>query len=359
VSALFSPLTLRSVTFRNRVVVSPMCMYSAQDGIPGPWHLVHLGSRAVGGAGAVMVEASAVSPEGRISAADTGMWADAHAAAFAPIAAMLAQAGAVPGMQLAHAGRKASTAIPWLGHKPVYDGPDGWLPLAPSPIPYAAGYTSPVEMGAADIDKVVEDFAAAARRSHAAGFRVLECHMAHGYLLHSFLSPIANRRTDDHGGSLENRARLPLRVAAAVRAAWPHELPLFVRISATDWVEGGWEESDSVQLAIWMRELGVDLIDCSSGAIHARSPVPTAAGFQVPFAAVIRSRTGIATAAVGLITEPRQAEQIIAEGAADLVFIGRAVLDDPYWPLHAARELGVTGTWPVQYARAVGAAPRK
>lgn len=335
-----------------------MCMYSTEDGIPGNWHLVHLGSRAIGGAGVVMAEASAVSPEGRISPMDLGLWSDAHTEAFKPIVQFIKDAGAVPAIQIAHAGRKGSTAVPWLGHKPIYDDPNGWIPLAPSAIPYAEGYIAPTAMGIADIDKVVDDFVSAARRAHTAGFEVLECHMAHGYLLHSFLSPIANQRTDDYGGDLKNRARLALRVAKAVRAAWPESLPLFVRISSTDWVDGGWDLDQSIQLAKWMKEIGVDLMDCSSGAINAASSVPAAPGFHVPFATAIRQQAGIATGAVGLITEAAQAEQIVGTGLADLIFIGRGFLEDPYWALHAARKLRAEGDWPMPYARAVGVRKR-
>ena len=330
-----------------------MCMYSTEDGIPGNWHLVHLGSRAIGGAGVVMAEASAVSPEGRISPMDLGLWSDAHTEAFKPIVQFIKDAGAVPAIQIAHAGRKGSTAVPWLGHKPIYDDPNGWIPLAPSAIPYAEGYIAPTAMGIADIDKVVDDFVSAARRAHTAGFEVLECHMAHGYLLHSFLSPIANQRTDDYGGDLKNRARLALRVAKAVRAAWPESLPLFVRISSTDWVDGGWDLDQSIQLAKWMKEIGVDLMDCSSGAINAASSVPAAPGFHVPFATAIRQQAGIATGAVGLITEAAQAEQIVGTGLADLIFIGRGFLEDPYWALHAARKLRAEGDWPMPYGSAV------
>lgn len=357
-SVLFSPFQLRSVTFRNRVVMAPMCMYSTDEGVPGNWHLVHLGSRAMGGAGVVMTEACAVSREGRISPMDLGIWSDEHVQAFRPIVEFIRQAGAVAAIQLAHSGRKGSTAVPWLGHKPVYDQPGGWTPLGPSPVPYATGYPPPIEMGAADLKKVVNDFAAAARRACAAGFQVIECHMGHGYLLHSFLSPISNHRRDDWGGSLENRCRLPLQVAAAVREAVPKSQPLFVRISSTDWVAGGWDLAQSIQLAKWMKELGVDLIDCSSGAVTADSPVPVAPGFQVPFATAIREQVQIATGAIGLITEPAQAEQIVGTGLADLVFVGRGLLDDPYWALHAARKLRAEGDWPVQYARAVGAGRR-
>lgn len=351
--ALFSPFTLRGLTLRNRVVMSPMCTYSAPGGVAGAWHLVHLGSRALGGAGAVMVEATAVSPQGRISAMDLGLWSDEQAAALAPVARFIAEAGAAPAIQLAHAGRKASTAVPWLGHKPVYQPPDGWTPMAPSALPYAADQPAPRAMTAADIDQVVDDFVAAAKRARAAGFKLLECHMAHGYLLHSFLSPITNRRGDEHGGCLRNRARLPLRVAAAVRAVWPDEWPLSVRLSATDWVDGGWDLEQSIELARWLKDLGVDLIDCSSGAISAAARAPAAPGFQVPFAEAIRRQAGIATAAVGLITEPAQADAIVRADQADLVFIGRAMLDDPHWALHAAQALQADGAWPLPYARAV------
>jgi len=354
-SHLFSPFRLRSVTFRNRVVVSPMCMYSTPDGKPGSWHLVHLGSRAVGGAGCVMTEACAVSQEGRISPMDLGLWSDAHVEAFEPITRFIKEAGAVPAIQLAHAGRKASTAVPWLGHKPIAPDAGGWKPLAPSALPYAEGFEPPHAMTGDDLDKVVREFEAAARRAQAAGFEVLELHMAHGYLLHSFLSPIANRRTDDQGGALANRMRLPLRVAAAVRAAWPEHLPLFVRISATDWLDGGWTLDDSIEFARALKAIGVDLVDCSSGAITATTRAPAAPGFHVPFASAIRERAGIATAAVGLITAPAQAEQIVGTGLADLVCVGRSFLDNPYWALHAARTLRADAAWPVQYARAVGA----
>lgn len=285
---------------------------------------------------------------------DLGIWSEAHAQAFAPITAFIKSAGAVPAIQLAHAGRKGSTAVPWLGHRPIYDDPNGWTPVGPSPIPYAEGYPPPTEMTLEAIDKVVSDFAAAAQRAAQAGFELLECHMAHGYLLHSFLSPIANHRQDDYGGSFENRCRLALRVATAVRQAWPDSLPLWIRISATDWVEDGWNLDHSIELAKKFKQIGVDLIDCSSGAINAASNVPAAPGFHVPFSAAIRSQASIATAAVGLITEAVQAEQILGTGQADLICVGRGFLDDPYWALHAARKLRSEGDWPLPYARAVG-----
>ena len=351
-SVLFSELKLREVTFRNRAFVSPMCQYSSADGMPTDWHLVHLGSRAVGGAGLVMVEATAVSPEGRISPADSGIWSDAHAEAFRRVAAFVAAQGAVPGIQLAHAGRKASTEVPWRGTGSVPPERGGWTPVGASPVAFDAGHPTPRELAAADLDAIAEQFAAAARRAHAAGFRVVELHMAHGYLLHSFLSPLSNLRGDTFGGSAENRIRFPLAVTRAVRAAWPAELPLFARLSCTDWAPGGWDWPDSVELARHLRDAGVDLVDCSSGGLVPHAKVPAGPGYQVPFAAAVRHGAGVPTAAVGLVTEPAQAEQIVATGQADAVFMARAMLRDPYWPLHAARELGVDIAWPNQYARA-------
>ena len=351
-SHLFSPLKLRGTTFKNRVFVSPMCQYSSEDGLPTDWHLVHLGSRAVGGAGLVVVEATAVSPEGRISPWDSGMWSADHGRAFRRVTKFIKDNGSVPGVQLAHAGRKASTDAPWRGGRPV--GPDrgGWQPVAPSPVPFGEGYPVPREMTAGDIDAVVGQFAASARWSLEGGFEVVEVHAAHGYLLHEFLSPLANRRADEYGGSLENRMRLPLRVARAVREVWPAEWPVFVRISATDWVEGGWDLPQSIQLSRALKDVGVDLIDCSSGALVPGAKIPVSPGYQVPFARAIRKEAGIATGAVGMITEARQAEQIIAEGSADAVLLARVLLRDPYWPLHAARELGADVAWPAQYVRA-------
>ncbi len=351
-SALFQPLRLREVALRNRIAVSPMCQYSAREGLPNEWHLVHLGSRAVGGAGLVLAEASAVSPEGRISPDDTGLWSDAHAEAWAPVARFVAEQGAVPGVQLAHAGRKAGTAAPWRGGRPVPEGEGGWRPVAPSPLPFAAGYATPTELAVDDIERLVGAFRDAARRAEQAGFELVEIHMAHGYLLHQFLSPLSNRRTDDYGGPLENRMRLPLAVAKAVREAFPVERPVLARISATDWVEGGWDLEQSIALSIELREAGVDLVDCSSGGSVPDAKVPLAPGYQVPLAAAIRERVGVATGAVGLVTEPAQAEAIVASGKADLVLLGREMLRDPYWPLHAARELGAEVPWPNQYLRA-------
>ncbi len=349
---LFSPLRLREVTFRNRIIVSPMCMYSAEEGVPNAWHLVHLGSRAVGGAALVMVEATAVVPEGRISPADTGLWNDAQASAFQPIAAFVSARGAVPGIQLAHAGRKASTQVPWKGGRPLEAGEGAWTTFAPSAIPFDKGFPAPRAMTAAEIDGVVEAFAAAAGRAARAGFQVIEIHGAHGYLLHEFLSPLSNRRTDEYGGSFENRARLAVRVARAVRSAFPAGRPVFIRISATDWTEGGWDLPQSVELARLLKAEGIDLVDCSSGGNVPRAAIPVGPGYQVPFAEAIRRETGMPTAAVGLISEPRQAEEILAAGRADAIVMARAFLREPYWPQRAARELGAEAEWPAQYGRA-------
>ena len=349
---LFSGFKLRELVFRNRIFVSPMCQYSSVDGVPNTWHLVHLGSRAVGGAALVMVEASGVSPEGRISPHDMGIWSDAQRDAFRPIAQFIREQGAVPGIQLAHAGRKASTDAPWLGGGPLAPGKGDWQPLAPSAIPFTLAHALPRALTQAEIETVVRQFAEAGRRALAAGFDVVEIHMAHGYLLHEFLSPLSNRRTDEFGGSLENRARMPLLTTRAVRAVWPAHLPVFVRISASDWVSGGWDLEQSIQLAQWLKDAGIDLIDCSSGGLIADARIPTGPGFQVPFAAAIRQQAGIATGAVGFITEPFQAEQIVATGQADVVLLARELLRDPYWPLHAAQRLKADVAWPKQYLRA-------
>jgi 2,4-dienoyl-CoA reductase-like NADH-dependent reductase (Old Yellow Enzyme family) len=351
-SVLLSPLSLREVTLRNRIAVSPMCQYSAEGGVPTDWHLVHLGSRAVGGAGLVLAEASAVTAEGRISPADTGIWSDEQADAWARVARFVAEQGAVAGIQLAHAGRKASTDAPWRGGRPLTEGEGGWQPVAPSPLPFAAGYSVPRELDGDDIERVVGAFRDAAWRAERAGFQVVEIHMAHGYLLHQFLSPLSNRRTDEYGGSLDNRMRLPLAVARAVRDAFPVDRPVFARISATDWVPGGWDLEQSVELARALGEHNVDLVDCSSGGSAPDAKVPLGPGYQVPFAAAIRERAAVATGAVGMITEPAQAEAIVASGQADLVFLAREMLREPYWPLRAARELGAPIDWPQQYLRA-------
>lgn len=351
-SILFSPISLRSITCRNRIFVSPMCQYSSHDGMPTDWHLVHLGSRAVGGAGLVMVEATAVSPEGRISPGDSGIWSNAHAKAFAPIARFIKDQGAIAGIQLAHAGRKGSCSPPWLGGGPLGMEEGGWQPLAPSAIPFDAGHAIPRAITLDDMEEIEGQFRTATQRALAAGFQVVELHMAHGYLLHEFLSPLVNQRSDDYGGSLENRLRFPLRVARAVRKEWPAELPLFVRISATDWATGGWDIDQSVLLARQLKSIGVDLIDCSSGFAMPDEPIPFGPGFQVPFAARVRAEAGIASGAVGFITEPFQAEQIVATGQADVVSLAREMLRAPYWPLHAAKTLHADGPWPKQYLRA-------
>jgi 2,4-dienoyl-CoA reductase-like NADH-dependent reductase (Old Yellow Enzyme family) len=351
-SHLFTRYTLRSVTFRNRIFVSPMCQYSSENGMPNDWHLVHLGSRAVGGAGLVIVEASGVSPEGRITDWDSGIWSTAHADAFRPIVEFMHAQGSMAGIQLAHAGRKASTAQPWNGGAPIVDGPHSWTPVAPSAIPFRDTDPIPHALTHEGIDEVVEQFVRATNFAFQAGFKVVEIHAAHGYLLHEFLSPLTNARDDEYGGSLENRMRLTLRVAKEVRAAWPDDLPLFVRISASDWAEGGWDIEQSIELSKQLRELGVDLIDCSSGGAVPYANVQVGPGYQVPFARAIREQAGIATGAVGLITSARQAEEIVRDGAADVVLLARELLRDPYFPLHAAKELGVDLDWPVQYARA-------
>lgn len=349
---LFEPLTLRSVTFPNRVFVSPMCQYSSEEGMPTAWHLVHLGSRAVGGAGLVMVEASGVAPEGRITAWDSGIWSGAHADAFRPIVDFIHAQGSVAGIQIAHAGRKASTDKPWQGGRAIVDGPHAWTPVAPSAIPFREDDLPPHAMTRAEIDVVVGQFVQAARLALRAGFRVLEIHAAHGYLLHEFLSPLCNVREDEYGGSLENRMRLTLRVTRAVREVWPADLPLFVRISATDWAEGGWDLEQSIELSMRLREEGVDLVDCSSGGAVLHAKVEAGPGYQVPFARAIRERAGIATGAVGLITTAMQAEAILRDGSADAVLLARQFLRDPYFPKHAAQELGVDVRWPDPYLRA-------
>jgi 2,4-dienoyl-CoA reductase-like NADH-dependent reductase (Old Yellow Enzyme family) len=351
-SHLFAPLSLRSVTFRNRIFVSPMCQYSSANGMPDAWHLVHLGSRAVGGAGLVIVEASGVSPEGRITAWDSGLWSEAHADAYAPIVEFMHAQGAVAGIQIAHAGRKASTDKPWRGGGVIVEGEHAWTPVAPSAIPFREGEPAPHALTSGEIDEVVEQFVRSARLALRAGFRVVEIHAAHGYLLHEFLSPLVNRRDDEYGGSLENRMRLTLRVTGSVRAVWPDELPLFVRISASDWAEGGWDLDQSIELSKRLKALGVDLVDCSSGGAVAHAKVELGPGYQVPFARAIRERANVATGAVGLITTARQAEEIVRDGSADAVLMARELLRDPYFPLHAARELGVDVGWPEQYLRA-------
>ena len=349
---LFEPIQQRSLSLRNRIVVSPMCQYSATDGLPDHWHLVHLGSRAVGGAGAVIAEATAVSAQGRISPGDTGLWNEAQLAAWQPIVAFIAAQGAVPGVQLAHAGRKASAQRPWEGGGSLAAAQGAWTTVAPSAVPFDAGWHVPLALDAAGIRQVLADFRAAAQRALAAGFKLVELHAAHGYLLHQFLSPLSNRREDAYGGSYENRTRLVREVVAAVREVWPEELPLWLRISATDWAEGGWDVEQSVQLSRDMKALGVDLVDVSSGGLVPHVRIPLGPGYQVPFAAQVRHETGMATGAVGLITEAKQAEAIVANGEADVVLIARESLRDPYFPRRAAQELGASLPAPAQYQRA-------
>ena len=349
---LFEPLTLRGVTLRNRIAVSPMCQYSATDGLPDSWHLVHLGARAVGGAALVLTEAAAVSPQGRITPQDAGIWSDEQAAAWLPITTFVKAQGAAVGIQLAHAGRKASTFRPWgerHGSVPVADG--GWPTEAPSALAFGR-YAEPAALDQAGIDQVIADFVAATVRSIAAGFDVVEIHGAHGYLLHSFCSPLSNTRTDAYGGSFENRIRLPLAIVDAVRAAWPADKPLLYRLSASDWVEGGWTLEESVALSTVLRERGVDLVDVSSGGLDPAQQIVVGPGYQVHFAEAIRLGAEILTGAVGQISEAEQAEQILAAGSADLIFVARELLRDPYWPLRAAATLNAVITWPVQYERA-------
>ncbi len=350
-SALFEPLTLRARTFAHRAWVSPMCQYSSVDGLANAWHLVHLGSFATGGAALVLTEATAVAPEGRISPQDLGLWSDRHAEALAPVVEFVHGQGVPLGIQLAHAGRKASTYAPWRGRNtvPVEDG--GWEALAPSALAFGH-YAVPRAMTRDEIAASVEDFAAAARRADALGVDVLDVHAAHGYLLHEFLSPLSNVRDDEYGGDLAGRMRFPLEVVDAVRAAWPDDKPLLVRISATDWVEGGWDVEDSVVLALELKSRGVDLVDVSTAGLDHRQQIDVGPGYQVPFAARIRAEAGIATSAVGLITEPAQAEEVVASGSADAVMLARAFLREPRWPLLAAHALGAEITWPQQYERA-------
>jgi len=349
---LFSPLTIRGLTLRNRIAVSPMCQYSSEDGFATDWHLVHLGSRAVGGAGLVIAEATAVEDRGRISPGDLGIWKDDHIAPLARIARFLKEQGAAAGIQLAHAGRKASTRIPWEGGTLITVSEGGWQPIAPTAIPFKNADPAPREMSHADIRGVARAFADATRRALDAGFDTIEIHGAHGYLIHEFLSPLSNQRTDEYGGSFENRVRFALEVAEAVRAPWPEDRPLLMRLSASDWVEGGWDIEQSVELARRLQSAGVDLIDCSSGGAVPNAAIPAAAGYQVPFADRIRKEAGLMTAAVGMITEPAQADAIIRNGHADVVLLAREMLRSPYWPMEAAQALNQDAPVPVQYVRA-------
>ncbi|GGL05716.1 oxidoreductase [Sphaerisporangium melleum] len=364
-SALFEPLTLRNLTIPNRVWMTPMCQYSAaadgpEQGVPHDWHVVHQGARAVGGTGLIITEATAVTPEGRISPYDLGLWNDRQQQAFTRITSFLREHGAVPGVQLAHAGRKASTDRPWTGGKPVAPQDGGWQTVAPSAVPFADGHPTPTELSTGQIAEIVAAFAASARRALAAGFQVAEVHGAHGYLIHQFLSPHSNHRTDAYGGSAANRMRLALEVVDAVREVWPDELPVLFRVSATDWLaedaedpRTGWTADDTVLLAKELLAHGVDLLDVSTGGNVSHARIPLRPGYQVPFAARVKAETDLPVSAVGLITEPAQAEEIIASGQADAVMLGRELLRDPYWPNRAARELGAQPRWPHQYHRAV------
>lgn len=349
---LFSPLKIRDVELRNRIVVSPMCQYSSEDGFANDWHFVHLGSRAVGGAALIITEAAAVEPAGRISPADLGIWKEEHVEELARIVRFLDQHGAIAGIQLAHAGRKASTSAPWDGGGPVDETHGGWSPIfAPSAIAFNDQSQVPQPLDEAGIARVVNCFVEAARRSLQAGFRVIEIHGAHGYLLHEFLSPVTNKREDSHGGSFENRIRLVCQVAEAIRGVWPERLPVFIRLSVTDWLEDGWTLEDSVSLAQRLKPLGVDLVDCSSGGVAPQARIPVGPGYQVRFAERIRQGANVLTGAVGMITSPEQADQIIRTEQADLVLLARQLLRDPYWPLHAARALRQDVAWPPQYLR--------
>ncbi|MCX6221314.1 MAG: NADH:flavin oxidoreductase/NADH oxidase [Bacteroidia bacterium] len=351
-SKLLSPLTIKEIVLRNRIAIPPMCQYSAVEGFANDWHLVHLGSRAAGGASLIIQEATAVSPEGRISPGDLGLYHAGHIEKLKQITTFIASQGAVPGIQLAHAGRKAGCAVPWKGGRQLNAGEGGWRTLAPSAIPFYPEDSIPDELTESGIQKIIADFGVAASRALAAGYQVVEIHAAHGYLMHQFLSPLSNRRTDQYGGSFENRIRLLLKVVESVRNVWHDNLPLFVRISATDWVGGGWNPEESVSLCKILKTNGVDLIDCSTGGLVPGVKVPVGPGFMVAFAGKIRKEAAILTSAVGLITEPKQAEAILEEGSADLILIGRESLREPYFPLKAAADLGDEIDWPVQYMRA-------
>ena len=351
-AGLFSPLKIRDIEFRNRIAVSPMCQYSAEDGTPNDWHLVHLGSRATGGAALVIAEATAVEPRGRISPGDLGLWNDRQTEAFSRITRFIRNQGAAAGVQIAHAGRKASTDLPWNGGAALRPDQGGWQPVAPSAIPFRPDDSIPRALTREEIDGIVRAFGETARRAREAGFDVVEIHGAHGYLLNEFYSPLVNHREDEYGGSFENRTRIVREVAEAVRANWPERLPLFLRISATDWAEGGWTIDESVELARVLKRHGVDLIDSSSGGAVPHARIAVGPGYQVGFAERIRKDAGILTGAVGLITEPEQANEIIAGSKADMVLLAREMLRDPYWPLHAAGKLGARGAAPKQYLRA-------
>ncbi|MGC8750184.1 NADPH dehydrogenase NamA [Hydrotalea sp.] len=351
-SLLFQPITIKNISFKNRIVVSPMCQYSAKDGFANDWHLVHLGSRAVGGAGLVFTEAAAVSAEGRISPADMGIWKDEHIPMLQRITTFIEQQGAVPGIQLAHAGRKASCRAPWEGGMQVPMSEGGWPVLAPSNIPFKETTLPVVDLTQLQIKEVLQQFKMAAKRALTAGFKVVEIHAAHGYLIHQFLSPMSNQRTDAYGGSFENRIRFLLDVVQAIKGVWPSDLPLFVRISATDWHEQGWQLEDSIALAHHLKRLGVDVIDCSSGGNISHVQIPVGPGYQVPFAAAIKKETDMLTGAVGLITMAAQANEILEQQFADFIFIAREFLRNPYFPMYAAKVLNENMVWPKQYERA-------
>jgi 2,4-dienoyl-CoA reductase-like NADH-dependent reductase (Old Yellow Enzyme family) len=348
---LFSPLKIKNIILKNRIVMSPMCQYSSIDGFSNDWHMVHLGTRAIGGAGLIIAEASAVSPEGRITPSDLGIWKDEHIAGLTAIVNFIHRHGAISGIQLAHAGRKASCSVPRDGGKQLDPNSGGWQTVAPGNIPFRSEDHAPLTLDKAGLHKVISDFRMAARRAYIAGFNVIEIHGAHGYLLHEFLSPVSNNRTDEYGGSFENRIRLLLEVIEAIKTEWPAENPLFVRISATEWTEGGWDINDSVNLGQILKDKDIDLIDCSSGGNINNVKIPLTPGYQVPLSVEVR-KTGVLTGAVGLITTASLAESIIQEGKADLVLFARELLRNPYFPLNAARELGIDVTWPVQYLRA-------
>jgi 2,4-dienoyl-CoA reductase-like NADH-dependent reductase (Old Yellow Enzyme family) len=349
---LFEPLKLRDITLNNRIGIPPMCQYSAQDGMASDWHFVHYGSRAVGGAGLMIVEATAVLPEGRISPGDLGLWDDRQIAPLARIAQFARAQGCVPAIQLAHAGRKASVGLGWQAQHTLTESAGGWQTVAPSAISFGSGYATPAELDMDGIRAIVAHFVDAARRALEAGFDTVEIHAAHGYLLHQFLSPLSNHRTDAYGGSFENRTRLVREVVEAVRAVWPERLPLLIRLSATDWLEGGWNADETVALCRILKDLGIDLVDVSTAGLLPTAIIPAGPGFQTEFAARVRHEVDIPTAAVGLITSPAQADHIIRSGQADLVLIGREILRNPYWPQHAAQALGQTTSWPAQYLRA-------
>lgn len=349
---LFSPFTIKQITLQNRIAVSPMCQYSSVDGFANDWHLVHLGSRAVGGAGVVMTEATAISPEGRISPDDLGIWKDDHIEKLKQVTTFIKAQGSIPAMQLAHAGRKASTRSEWKGSGFIPESEGGWQTVSASAIAFTDGYAAPLALDKAGILKVIQDFVNAVTRALTAGIDIIEIHAAHGYLIHQFLSPLSNDRTDEYGGSFENRIRLLLEIIDAVQKVWPSHLPVWVRISATDWIDGGWNIDESVKLAAILKSKDIDLVDVSSGGLVPGAKIPVAPSYQVPFAAKIKKETGIATGAVGLITEAQQAENILRNGDADIILMARKLLRDPYFPLHAAQQLNYDVKWPVQYRRA-------